>query len=82
MEREKKSSNETEKLKKKSEVDLISISLSLTVNSDSVTFRLRTSDYSGDLDPALLHNTDLVPGQYEVSGSIIDPSSQTFVREV
>ena len=52
------------------------------LNSDSVTFRLRTSDYSGDLEPALLHNTDLVPGQYEVSGSIIDPSSQTFVREV
>ena len=37
------------------------------LNSDSVTFRLRTEEYSGDLEPALLNNTDLVPGKYEVS---------------
>ena len=37
------------------------------LNSDSVTFRLRTEEYSGDLEPALLDNTDLVPGKYEVS---------------
>ena len=41
-------------------------SLSL-LNSDSVTFRLRTEEYSGDLEPALLDNTDLVTGKYEVS---------------
>ena len=40
-------------------------SLSL-LNSDSVTFRLRTEEYSGDLEPALLDNTDLVTGKYEV----------------
>ena len=37
------------------------------LNSDSVTFRLRTEEYSGDLEPALLDNTDLVPGKYEVN---------------
>ena len=41
-------------------------SLSL-LNSDSVTFRLRAEEYSGDLEPALLNNTDLVTGKYEVS---------------
>ena len=38
-----------------------------TLNSDSISFRLRTEEYSGDLEPALLDNTDLVPGKYEVS---------------
>ena len=37
------------------------------LNSDSITFRLGTEEYSGDLEPALLDNTDLVPGKYEVS---------------
>ena len=36
------------------------------ISSDSVALRLSHSGYSGDLDPALQHNTDLVPGQYEV----------------
>ena len=37
-----------------------------TLNSDNISFRLRTEEYSGDLEPALLDNTDLVPGKYEV----------------
>ena len=41
------------------------------LNSDSVTFRLRTEEYSGDLEPALLDNTDLVPGKYEVKIALL-----------
>ena len=37
------------------------------ISSESVTNKLNHSDYSGDLAPALEGNTDLVPGQYEVS---------------
>ena len=40
-------------------------------NSESVTFRLRTEEYSGDLEPALLDNTDLVPGKYEVNIALL-----------
>ena len=36
------------------------------LSSDSISFRLRTEEYFGDLEPALLDNTDLVPGKYEV----------------
>ena len=36
------------------------------ISSESVSLGLRNSDYSGDLEPALLDNTDLVPGKYEV----------------
>ena len=36
------------------------------LSSDSVALRLSHCGYSGDLDPALQHNTDLVPGLYEV----------------
>ena len=54
------------------------------LNSDSVTFRLRTEEYSGDLEPALLDNTDLVPGKYEVSrnGQAMFLISQTKNSEV
>ena len=37
------------------------------ISSESVSNKLNHSDYSGDLAPALQGNTDLVPGQYEVS---------------
>ena len=36
------------------------------LSSDSVALRLSHSGYTGDLEPALQHNTDLVPGLYEV----------------
>ena len=36
------------------------------LSSDSVALRLSHCGYTGDLEPALQHNTDLVPGQYEV----------------
>jgi len=49
------------------------------LNSDSITFRLRTEEYSGDLEPALLDNTDLVPGKYE-GGLKIWECSEDLVR--
>merc|ERR1719242_2447114 len=51
------------------------------LNSDSVTFRLRTEEYSGDLEPALLDNTDLVPGKYE-GGLKIWECSEDLVRHI
>ena len=41
------------------------------ISSESVTHGLLNSDYSGDLEPALQDNTDLVPGKYEVRENVI-----------
>lgn len=51
------------------------------LNSDSISFRLRTEEYSGDLEPALLDNTDLVPGKYE-GGLKIWECSEDLVRHI
>ena len=56
------------------------------ISSESVSLGLRNSDYSGDLEPALLDNTDLVPGKYEVRRMdcivVLTPSLTPFFKRV